>query len=350
MKFLLYGANGYTGKLITAACKDHKLYPTLAGRNKDDITELANKLDYPFEIVDLSQSKQLDRILSDYEVVLNVAGPFIYTAQPLVEACLRTHTHYVDITGEIEVFEKIHSYHETALKKGLMLLPGAGFDVVPTDCMAAYLHQRMPDANTLRLAFSTAEGGFSSGSLITMIEHLHKGGAIRQDGKLTSVPIGHHTTWLPFTNEKNHFALSIPWGDIATAYFTTGIPNIETFMGFPPRLYQVVKYSQYAKGLLKIGAIKRLLQQWAKKQVAGPTTTQHQQAKSYVWGEVKNKAGNVKSARLVTPEAYQLTALSSLLIIQKILSGQVFPGFQTPAGAYGANLILEISGCSRADL
>jgi short subunit dehydrogenase-like uncharacterized protein len=80
---------------------------------------------------------------------------------------------------------------------------------------------------------------------------------------------------------------------------------------------------------------------------AGPSDEKRAKSKGLVWGEVKNAKGQTAQARLIGPEGYTLTAHTSLMIAKKILDGNFRPGYQTPAGCYGADLILEAPGITR---
>lgn len=344
---LLYGANGYTGQLITQLAAEYNLSLILAGRTEAAIRPLAEHFGLPYRIIDLANQQQLITALSEVPVVLNAAGPFKHTATAIVEACLKTGTHYLDITGEIEVFEKAKRYNAAARKAGIMIMPGVGFDVVPTDCLALFLKNSLPDADHLKLAFATLGSGPSHGTANTMAESLGEGGAVRENGKIVRKPIGHKGMWVDF-GEKRLFVMTIPWGDVATAYHTTGIPNIETYMGIAPKTYKLLQYQRFFNWILRTSFVRNLVKKQIKKRPAGPGEEELRNSKSLIWGEVQNNKGERKSARLVTANGYALTAHSSLLIAQKVLKGDFKIGYQTPAGAYGPDLILEVPGSARA--
>lgn len=346
MKFLLYGATGYTGQLIAEYAASFGLQPILAGRSADKIKAMAEQLNLEYRVFDLSDTEALDAALRETPVVLHAAGPFMHTARPMLEACLRTGTHYLDITGEISVFEMASRLDAKAKAAGIMILPGAGFDVVPTDCLAVYLKSRMPDATHLQLAFAGLGGGVSHGTATTMAENLGEGGAVRKDGKIVRVPTGHKSMIVPF-KAKPLFVMSIPWGDVSTAYHSTGIPNIETYMAFSPSAYRWVKLQRWFNWLLRTNLVKNFVKNRIRQRPAGPSPERRAKAKSYIWGRATNAAGTTLEAQLVTPEGYTLTALTSLLIAKKVLAGNAPVGFQTPAKAYGADLILEVEGTER---
>lgn len=346
MEFLLYGATGYSGQLIAEYAASFGLRPILAGRSAEKVKALAQAMKLDYRVFDLSDHKAMDEALKSTTVVLHAAGPFMFTAKPMIEACIRNKVHYLDITGEIGVFETAARMDKKAKEAGIMLMSGTGFDVVPTDCLALFLKQQMPDASHLQLAFAGLGGGMSQGTALTMSEGLGQGSAIRQNGKIIKVPLGYKSMVIPF-KAKPLLVMNIPWGDVSTAYYSTGIPNIETYTGISPGAYRMVKWQKYFNWLLRTEFVKKIVQDRIRKRPAGPSPERRARAKSYVWGKVSNPAGESLEAQLVAPEGYTLTALSSLTITKKVLQGNAPVGFQTPAMAYGADLILEIEGVER---
>ena len=302
-QFLLYGANGYTGELIARHAMQYHLLPILAGRRKELIAPLAAKLGLSYRIFDLDDGAALLAALKEVKIVVHAAGPFEYTAKPMVLACLLTRTHYLDINGDIAVFEMIKQYDAAAKKAGVMLLPGAGFDVVPTDCVALQLKNLMPHAVTLQLAFATLGGTLSHGTATTMAEKLGQGGAERKNGEIVRVPLGKKGMWVDF-GLKKIFVMSIPWGDISTAWFTTGIPNIETYTGVAKKTYNYLKMQWLFNWLLRRNTIRNFIKKKINQRPAGPSDEQRKAAASLVWGQVANGDGKKATVRLSGPEGY----------------------------------------------
>lgn len=344
--FLLYGANGYTGQLIARYAAEYDLQPILAGRREEVLTPLAASLKSPHMVLDVNDPSALTDALKKVPVVLNAAGPFQFTARQMIEGCLQTGTHYLDINGDISVFELIKDYDAVAKQAGIMLLPGAGFDVVPTDCTALLLKKLLPDAISLKLAFATLGGGLSHGTATTMTNKLGKGGAVRRDGQIISVPLGHKGMWIDF-GMKKIFVMTIPWGDIATAYFTTGIENIEAYTAISPAVYRILKLQGLFNWLLRSSFIRRIIKSSIDKRPAGPTDEERRNAKSLVWGQVTNSKGKIATVRMSCPDGYTLTMHTALLMAKKILQGSFKPGYQTPATAYGEDLVLEVPNVQR---
>jgi short subunit dehydrogenase-like uncharacterized protein len=344
--FLIYGANGYTGELITRFAAEKGLKPILAGRNAEKVEALAKQYGFEFRVFDLNDSAGLYAALQEVEFVLHCAGPFSLTSGMMVEACIRSKRHYLDITGEISVFEAMAARDELAKEAGVMIMPGVGFDVVPSDCLARHLKNRLPSANNLTLAFYGL-GRISHGTQATMTMNVGRGGAIRQNGEIVSVPAAWKTREIDFGEVKKQ-GVTIPWGDVSTAFYSTGIPNIEVYTIVPEQQLKLLKLSRYLGWILATKPIQNILQ----KQIpaGGPSDEERAKGKSYLWGEATDDAGNRVEARQIGPEGYTLTALTALAIAEKILAGNFCAGFQTPAKCYGAELILEIEGVAREDV
>jgi short subunit dehydrogenase-like uncharacterized protein len=343
--FLIYGANGYTGELITRFAAEQGLKPILAGRNAEKIESLAKQYDFDFRVFGLDDAEKLDAALQETEFVLHCAGPFSLTSRPMVEACLRNKRHYLDITGEIAVFETMARLDQKARDAGIMIMSGVGFDVVPSDCLAMHLKNRLPSATNLTLAFY-GMGRISHGTQATMTMNVGKGGAVRRNGEITSVPAAYKTREIDF-GEVRKTGVTIPWGDVSTAFYSTGIPNIEVYTVMPASNLKMLKMSRYIGWLLATKPAQNYLQ----KQIpaGGPSDEERAKGKTLLWGEASDDAGNKVEARLQGMEGYTMTALTALKISEKILAGNFCAGFQTPSKCYGADLILEIEGTTRTD-
>ena len=346
--FLLYGANGYSGKLIARFAHQYGLRPILAGRNRQTITALAAELQLDYRIVDLNDKPALENALQDVKLVVNAAGPYDFTAKPMIDACMTTHTHYIDLNGDLDVFEMMQSYNAAALQKDIMILPGAGFDVVPTDCLSLFLKNKMPGAIQLEIAFAIIGSGLSRGTSITTLQKLGMPGAIRKEGKIQPEPVGLRGMWVTFPayGEKS-FVMSIPWGDISTAWFSTGIPNIITYTGISKATWIFLKFQPLFNWLLRTGFVRGIITKIINSKSPGPDDARRDKAVSLIRGTVTGADGKTVTAFMRCPEAYSLTAYSTLLIAQKILQGLYRPGYQTPASAYGADLVMEIAGVER---
>jgi short subunit dehydrogenase-like uncharacterized protein len=334
--WMIYGANGYSGELIAREAAKRGLTPILAGRNRAAVAALGTELGLGWRAFPLDAPE-----LEGIELVLHCAGPFIHTSRPMVDACLAAGAHYLDITGEIAVFEAIFARDDEAKRRGVTLLPGVGFDVVPTDCLAAQLKESMPDAEELWLAFQMRGGSVSRGTLKTMIEGIGEGGAIRRDGRITRVPLVFDAREIPFPSGAR-MAMTIPWGDIATAWRTTGIPNIRVYSAQSPRSIAQTRRIARLAPILGLKPVRRVLQAIASRR-SGPNEETRNRGRIDVWGKVRNAAGTEITRSLTTPEGYRFTMLSALAAVERVLADPK-PGAWTPASLFGSGFVRSIEG------
>ncbi|MBI4760958.1 MAG: saccharopine dehydrogenase family protein [Chloroflexota bacterium] len=348
-KFLIYGSYGYTGQLIVEQAVKEGLRPLLAGRDEAKLRAQAQRYNLEYRVFSLEETEKLDSALLEVDAVLHCAGPFVLTFRQMAEACLRTKRHYVDISGEIEGFEALAGMSAEAKRAGVMLLPGGGFDVAPSDCLAAYLKQRLPTATHFRLFLRGVGGGVSRGTARSAIENMHRQGRIRREGKIVTVP----PAWQVLEQDFGRGAVpvvSVGWGDVSTAYYSTGVPNVETYFAFPRAVIRFLKLSRFIGPLVYSRPMRSLLKWFIGYLIpGGPSREQNERGFSLMIGEMRD-AERVVRAKLRTPEGYRLTALTSVEIMKRILSGNYQPGFQTPSLAYGADFILGFDGVEREDL
>ena len=345
---LIYGANGYTAELIIGLALQDGAKPILAGRSAQKLALLAQQHGLRCRVFGLDDPGLVVKNLAGVAVVLNCAGPFSRTAKAMAEGCIAAGVHYLDITGEIDVFEALALMGAKAAKAGVMLMPGTGFDVVPSDCLAAHLKRRMPDAIALTLAFQ-AIGQPSHGTATTMVENLHRGGMVRRGGKLLAVPSAAASREIDFGSGPLT-TICIPWGDVSTAWVSTGIADIEVFMAAPAAMRWMAKASRYIGGVMGSSWVQNLLKKQIDSGPAGPNAEQRQRGASHLWGQVRNAAGQTATARLDTVEGYALTALTAWDIAKRTAHGEAQPGYRTPSLVFGADYILNFAGTTRTDV
>jgi short subunit dehydrogenase-like uncharacterized protein len=340
--WMIYGANGYTGRLIVEEAKKRGMQPILAGRNSEEIEELASAKGLEYRVFDLEDKQAVQKAMHNVNVVLHCAGPFSATSQPMIEACLQNNCHYLDITGEISVFANAHRQSDEARRADIVLMPGVGFDVVPTDCLAARLVEQLPAATSLVLAFESG-GRMSPGTAKTSVEGLAGGGCIRENGKLKWVPLAYKTRHIPFRHGKR-MAITIPWGDVFTAYISTGIPDIEVYMSAPPSTVMRMKRIRMLRPLLSMHWVQNAMKRRIEKSVTGPGKDARADSKMQLWGEVSSADGRRVTATMVTPDGYDLTVTASLGLVEYLLKNQVEGGFYTPSLLMGSGYAESLPG------
>ncbi|MCE9644725.1 MAG: saccharopine dehydrogenase NADP-binding domain-containing protein [Chloroflexi bacterium] len=347
--FLIYGSYGYTGKLIVEQAVKEGLRPLLAGRDEEQLRSQAEKYNLEYRAFPISDSAALDAALMEVVAVLHCAGPFVLTYRQMAEACLRTKRHYVDISGEIEGFEALAAMDGDAQRAGIMLLPGGGFDVVPSDCLIAYAAGKLSGATHLELFIKSIGGGVSRGTARSGIENSQRQGRIRRDGKIISVPNVWDSKYVDFGRGPSRL-ISMGWGDVSTAYHSTGIPNVTVYMSFPAVMVNLMRLTRFVGPILYTRWARDFIKWLIGKFFApGPSRKQNENGFSLLIAEVTDGKQTVR-AKLRTPEAYHLTALTSVEMMKRILSSDYKIGFQTPSKAYGTDFILGFNGVQREDL
>ncbi len=342
-QWLIYGANGYTGELIAQSAAASGLKPILAGRDENKIKSLADELNLDYRVFSVADLSADDSVLKGIDLLLNCAGPFSQTAEAVMTACIKQKCHYLDITGEVAVFEAAAAHHQEANLAGVVLCPGVGFDVIPTDCMAAMLKAQMPDASHLSLGFDS-RSGFSPGTAKTSVEALPEGGRVRVDGLLKKVPLAYKTRRIDFGGGEK-LAMTIPWGDVATAYYSTEIPNIEVYIPASPRMVKRMQRMNWIKPMLGWSWVQKLLKNRIEKSVKGPDEQARKVLTTFIWGEVSNAQGERLQARMQVANGYQLTIDGSLYVVKALLDDKnIAGGYYTPSKLLGADLINQLPG------
>ena len=341
MSWMIYGANGYTGELIAREAVRRGLRPVLAGRSGAAIQHLAAELGLESRAFALDDA-DLRTPMTGITLVLHCAGPFSATAAPMIRACLAAKAHYLDITGEVSVFEHAQQQHAEARAAGVVVCPPLGFDVVPTDCLALALREALPSASHLALGFD-GRSTWSRGTARTMVEGLGQGGCVRERGVLRRVPLGYHDRRVDFgAGEK--LAMTIPWGDVSTAFHTTGIPNIEVYVPMSPARLRALRRLNLVRWLLGLAPVQRWLKAKVGRQPPGPDDAERAATPTSVWGEAHDVAGRTVSARVETANGYTVTVHAALGIVERLLARAAEPGATTPARLMGARYVESLPG------
>lgn len=342
--WMIYGANGYTGELMAREAVRRGHAPVLAGRSEAKIAPLARELGLDHRCFSLDAPAAVDAGLAGIALVIHCAGPFSATARPMMEACIRNGTHYLDITGEIAVFELAHQLDERARMAGVLLCPGVGFDVVPTDCLAAALKEALPEARRLALGFDS-RGGMSPGTARTSVEGLAKGGRIRREGRLVPVPLAWRTRQIDF-GDGEKLAMTIPWGDVATAWYSTGIPDIEVYLPASPKLVKRLRRLNWFRVLLGLGPVQSWLKSKVDKSVRGPDAEERARTPTFVWGEASDGRGQTVTGRVRVANGYEVTIHAALGIAERVQEMRRAVGHLTPSQLVGRDFVELLPGSS----
>jgi len=345
--WMIYGACGFTGQLVVAEAVQRGHRPVLAGRSEKKLVPLAEELGLDWVVVDLHDTSALTQAVAQVDLVFHAAGPFVHTGDPMLRACLVAGTNYVDITGEIFVFEKTFSHDQAAIQRGIALISGVGFDVVATDCLAEHVANQVPNVVELEIAVAAISRA-SAGTAKTVLEMLPWGGWVRREGELTPYRWGQGARRLPFSHRELD-VVPIPWGDLATGFQTTGAANITTYLALPKSSIRLLRWmAPLGQRALAIKPIRRMFQKWAEKTSHGPDEERRNTKRSYAWARAADGQGREAQAWLETSEAYQFTAVSGVRCVERVFQERP-QGALTPALAFGADFVLEIEGTRRFD-
>lgn len=346
-KLLVYGAYGYTGKLICEYLNELGETYTIAGRDQTKTEIFAKELGVPFEVFSLDDVETTVKFLKEFAIVLHCAGPYSKTSKPMLDACIKAKTHYLDITGEYHVIEAIAARDAEVRAAGILAMPSTGMDVVPSDCLSAYVAGQLPSATDLKL-YIKATGSASPGTSKTLLEEAGQPSKIRKDGKITRVPFGELTETITYPGGESVSMVSLPWGDIASAYHSTNIPNITVFMNIIPPLAAKVGY--YMGPVLRAGITQYVLRCFVDKFVKGSDKDHRDSTGAEFIAVACDNEGNERKAYLRIKNGYTFTQLSAVAIALRVKNGDFKPGFFTPASLYGPDLVLSIDGSERKDL
>jgi len=343
LAWLVYGATGYTGELVAREAAGRGLRPVLAGRSAATVAALAGDLGLAHRVFPLDDPAAVTAGLEGMAAVLHCAGPFVRTSRPMVDACLAAGCHYLDVTGEPEVFEDVLGRRDEARSAGVALLPGVGFDVVPTDCLAARLAAALPGATHLELAFASGRGGWSRGTLSTVIEAFPDVAAERRDGRIVPLRAGAVRREIAFPSGPRQ-CVAIRWGDVSTASHTTGIPNVRVYLAMSERQQRRLRRVARLLPVLGLAPVKRMLQRRVARSVTGPSESARAAGRVELWGEARDAGGRRATLTMTAPEGYTFTVRAALACVQRVLAGVAPPGAWTPAGVFGADLVATIEG------
>ncbi len=340
--WMIYGAYGYSGQLIAELAQQKGMRPMLAGRNAAKTQAVAERLDLPWCAFDLDNSTAMVKTLRDVDAVIHCAGPFSATSAPMIAACLEAQTHYFDISGEMAVFEHANSaaINRAAKAAGVVVCAGVGFDVVPTDCLAKALSEKMPDATELHLGFAGSMS-LSPGTAKTMVEGLAKGTFARRNGKLINIPL---TVRDIDYGSGPLQSMAVSWGDISTAFYSTGIPNITVSWPASNSDLRNSKLAAWLRPIIRLPAVQRYLKRQVDKKVVGPDASSRDANHVDVWGEATNAKGETVSARVKTANGYTLTQLAPVAIVEAFAESDLPCGSLTPSILMGKDFVSTLSG------
>ena len=299
-------------------------------------------------VVDLQEDERLKNSLKEVDLVLNAAGPFVHTALPIVRACLETRTTYMDVSSEVMVLEEIFTLNQQARERGVAIIPGVGFNVLASDCLALYAAGKVDSPTELEIATLWATDGMSPGSTKTMYENFPVGTLARREGQLVRINAGKKRRQQRFLDGE-YPILPVAIGDLTTAYRTTQIPNITTYTAFTEQTAdEYSRMEPILRRLFSFAFVRRMASIRVEETSSDSEDHFKWRKPSQVWVLVRSEVGEGLQAWLETVDSYTFTAEASVQSAER-LADEKLAGVLTPAQAFGANFVLEIDGTKRVD-
>jgi short subunit dehydrogenase-like uncharacterized protein len=346
LSWILYGANGFTGAMIARHAAQTGSTPILAGRNPSAVARVAEECGLQWRAFDLRDKDAVRVGLADVSAVVNAAGPFAFTYQPLLQACLSQGVHYLDISGEIDTFERCAKTHDTAMRQGVMVMPGIGFDMVPGDCLALHLKTKLPQADTLEIGLRYG-GSLSRGTSKSALLTFGQGVQVRRAGELTTLPkpVRRHFNF----GDGPEPAVTISFADISVSWRTTGIPNITVYALETDELRQLNSLPRAVQKVMALKPVKALMAKRLDRLPDGPSQPEIAEHDTRLVAIATDPSGRTSTARLIMPQIYRVTASLATAIADRVVGGDVTPGYRTPAAQFGSDFITSIDGCVLED-
>jgi short subunit dehydrogenase-like uncharacterized protein len=342
-RVLLYGATGFSGRLLTQCLQEQGIAVVLAGRDHRRLADLAQRWNLDFRVFSLEDRAQMEACLDGIQVVLHAAGPFQRTALPMMAACIRTGTHYLDLAGEWPAFQQAMDQGPLAASQGVMVMPGIGFSIVASDCLLAMALARFPDTVALRLALSTPDV-MSRGTFRSMMGLTSSTVMVRRQGLPTSLPAGSLSRYFDFGSGLQQ-AVAVNWPDVFISQVTAGVACLEVYAqaDWPVQLAYQTGSSMAPLHQSALG--QRLLDLLSQGWPQAPSAAQRERSSFILVVEAEDRWRRARTLRMQTGDGYSVTGATATAIVRRVLEGHVAPGFQTPAHLYGGSLLAE-SGCA----
>jgi short subunit dehydrogenase-like uncharacterized protein len=319
-KLLIYGATGYTGTLIAHEAARRGFDFEIAGRSKDKLAALAAELNVPYYVFSVDDLRGWEIGLKGKTALLNIAGPFSETADQAMKAAIEFKVHYIDITAEVDIYRLAETKDIAAKEAGVMVLSGAGL-FATYDPLVVHTAKRVTNPVSLRVAFKYS-GGFTPGSVASASNIMNAGILMRKNGNLEKFPDAKPAAFDFGSGPEEAFPM--PLGGVVISYKSTGIPDIEEYF--------------------------LMAQAAASPDIKNQTDSHESEGSSKMIAEVTGADGNVVRTIAETPGGYMPTIYSAIEIVSRALKGDYKAGFQSPASAYGEELLNALTSVNIIDL
>lgn len=353
-RILVYGVDHFMGALTSRAAMRAGLAHVAAGRNIAPVAQHAAALaretaaDEGAVLAEprtftLGDAARIGAQLDDVSVVVNCAPLDGGDLATLMQACMTTGTHYIDLAASRAHVAALVAEDEAARRAKVLLMAGAGFDFAAADAVAARLAYMLPGARAVTLAVK--RGTLTQAEARALVAALRETGETVKNGQFVPARAGERTLEVDF-DKGPETAWLAPWrGEAMAARHRGGYSTVESYEVLPEKAARALEPGTFANRMFRRGwGLKGLERKLSRGQLS-PTSAELKRGRAVIWGEARTPDGQVRRARLETPEPHLYSAEAAILLARRAAEGAAKPGFQLPSALGGAALVEEIPGC-----
>ena len=343
-RIALYGATGYTGRLVAAELRRRGLDFLVAGRNAERVREVVRDLggDVPCRVAALEDRDALRHAVGDCAVVINCAGPFTRYGEPVVRAAVETGTHYVDTTGEQGFMQDVaERYDAPARAAEVAVMPACGFDYVPGDLICRLAAGGHEPLRELVLAYFVADFGATRGTLHSALEVLRGNALEYRDGGWRPAGTGPLRASFTFPGDIGRQAM-LPYacGEVVTVPRHTRVGTIRSLISaadFAPHaaLAPAMPFALVGLGAALRTPLKAGVDMLIQRLPEGPEREDRIRARWTIVAVAEGEDGSTTRGIVRGSDPYGLTAVTAVHAATLLAGGDCeATGFQSPASAF----------------
>ncbi|MGI5231304.1 saccharopine dehydrogenase family protein [Actinoallomurus sp. CA-142502] len=321
MKIAVYGANGYTGRLVVAELARRGIDLVLVGRDIERLRKTAAGTETRAAGVD--DTAALAGAFHGCDAVINCAGPFSVSGEAVVRAAIRAGRHYVDISGEQLYLKRIHdTFAQEATEAGVTVVPGVNDDGLPSDLIAHLAARRVSPVAELVIALDLARSGASPSrgtlrSALANIDTFTDGGLTYRDGD-----------WRPDVPALRT-SIVFPGGTGPAPVARFPLPGVVTV----PRHVS----ARHVEGVVRtelVAAFSAVTPEVVDSVPDGPSEDDRRAGRWTVLAEATGQDGRSARGVVSGPDTYGSTAVIAVESARRLVADGAEPGVLAPAQAY----------------
>ena len=352
MTIVLYGATGYTGRLVADELERRGLEYVVSGRDEEKLTRLAEGRGATMRATPLDDDRALRELLADASAVISCAGPFTLAGHALVRAAVDTGTHYVDSTGEQPFIKLVFDSHGAAAERaGVALVPALGFDYAPGDFIARLAARGHEPLEELVMAYAVKGFGLSRGTMRSGLEIVKGGDVVYEDGNWRPAPFGVFRASFDFPEPIGRQTMSrYPSGEVVTVPRHTRTKRVVSMvttrtMAPHPALAPILPYTLPPFALTMRTPLRGVLGRAIGALPEGPSEAERRAAEFTIVAVARGENGSERRGVVRGSDVYGLTAVT-LVHGAELMSATGYDraGALAPAAAYDPEAFLNYLG------